>query len=315
MGTPEFAVPSLRSVAERCDVAAVVTQPDRPRGRGRTLAASAVAEEAGRLGLEIWKPEDVRVSEMRDRLAAVAPDLFAVVAFGAILTPALLALPKLGSLNLHGSLLPDYRGASPVQRALWDGRGWTGVTTLWMDEGVDTGDCALQRWTAIEPADDAGTLTRRLASLGAPLLAESLVRAHAGELPRLPQELGAGSYARKLRKEDGRVNWALDAVTVWNRQRAMTPWPGATTAWQGRRLRIEAARPAHVLPTGEPAGTVLGTDGEDLLVACAPGALLVTRVTPEGRASMPASEWARGARVEAGGRLGIGTEREEEAHA
>jgi methionyl-tRNA formyltransferase len=303
MGTPDFAVPALRAVARTCEVALVVTQPDRPKGRGRVLAESEVALEAGRLGLPVEKPADPKADELRSRLEGLAPDLFAVVAFGAILSPALLAVPRLGAINLHGSLLPDYRGASPVQRALWDGRAFTGVTTLFMDAGVDTGERILQRWLAIEPADQAGTLAGKLAELGAPLLAESLLLAAAGKAPRRPQAKDEGSYARKLRKEDGVMDWALDAVTVWNRQRAVTPWPGATTACDGRRLLVTGSWPHHRLAVPEPPGTVLAVTREGVMVACAPGVLLATRVKPEGRAEMGAAEWARGARLAVGARL------------
>ncbi|HEY6867248.1 MAG TPA: methionyl-tRNA formyltransferase, partial [Candidatus Eisenbacteria bacterium] len=187
MGTPAFAVPALGAVAAACDVAAVVTQPDRPRGRGLEPAPSAVASEAARLGLAVMKPEQPNAPETRAALAALAPDLFAVVAFGAILSRELLRVPKRGAINLHGSLLPDYRGAAPVQRALWDGRAFTGVTTLWMDEGIDTGPLILQRWHPIAADDDAGRLAESLAALGAPLLAERLALAHAGRAPRRAQ--------------------------------------------------------------------------------------------------------------------------------
>ena len=303
MGTPDFAVPALRAVDRTCEIVLVVTQPDRPKGRGRALAESGVAIEAARLSLPVEKPADLKTGAVRERLAALAPDLFAVVAFGAILSPALLALPRLGSVNLHGSLLPEYRGASPVQRALWDGRAFTGVTTLFMDEGVDTGEMILQRWLAIEPADHAGALAAKLAGLGAPLLAESLLLAAAGKAPRRPQARADGSYARKLRKEDGVVDWGADAVTVWNRQRAVTPWPGATTAFEGRRVLVTSAWPHHRLVVPEPPGTLLAVTGEGVMVACAPGVLLVTRVKPEGRSEMSAAEWARGARLATGARF------------
>jgi len=305
MGTPDFAVPALRAVARSCDVVRVVTQPDRPKGRGRALAESEVALEAAQLGLPVEKPADLKAEAVRAELAALAPDLFAVVAFGAILSPALLALPRFGAVNLHGSLLPEYRGASPVQRALWDGRAFTGVTTLFMDAGVDTGEMILQRWLAIEPQDQAGTLAAKLAELGAPLLAESLLLAAAGKAPRRPQAPGGGSYAHKLRKEDGVVDWGLDAATVWSRQRAVTPWPGATTACEGRRLLVTGAWPHHRLAVPEPPGTVLAVSREGVMVACAPGVLLVTRVKPEGRAEMGAAEWARGARLATGARLAL----------
>ena len=315
MGTPEFAVPALGAVAAACDVVAVVTQPDRPRGRGLERAPSAVASEAARLGLALMKPEQPNAPEAREPLAALAPDLFAVVAFGAILSRELLRVPRLGAINLHGSLLPDYRGASPVQRALWDGRAFTGVTTLWMDEGIDTGPLILQRWHAIAADDTAGPLAGSLAALGAPLLAESLALAHAGRAPRRPQEPGSGSYAGKLRKGDGAVDWTLDAVTVWNHQRAVTPWPGATAGFGGRSIQIVAARPADLLARAEAPGTVLAVAGTMITVACGRGALALQRVKPEGRAAMGAAEWARGARIAAGATFEPSGHPRKEAHA
>ena len=311
MGTPDFAVPSLRAVASACDLAAVVTQPDRPRGRGQKSAPSAVADAAATLKAPVMKPGSLRSAAARESLAALSADLFAVVAFGEIFSLELLRTPRLGCINLHGSLLPCYRGAGPVQRALWEGGSATGVTTMWMDEGIDTGDCILQRWVGILPTDDAGTLSARLAELGAPLLAESLLLAHAGRAPRRPQETAAASHAPKLKKRDGVMSWALDAVTVWNRQRAVTPWPGAATAHRGRRLLVMKAWPHHLLPVPDEPGSVLGVFDSGVAVACRPGVLLVERVKPEGRNEMGAADWARGSRIERGERLAIA----EEAHA
>ena len=311
IGTPEFAVPALRASAARCEVAAVVTRPDRPRGRGKVVSASPIADAAQALGMQVMKPERLNAPETRTSLAAHKADLFAVVAFGAILSPALLSVPRLGSLNLHGSLLPDYRGASPVQRALWDGCAGTGVTTLWMDEGVDTGDLALQRWVAIDASDDAGTLATKLADVGGPVLAETLTLAHAGRAPRRHQDSTAGSYARKLGKRDGIVDFAHDAVTVWNRQRAVTPWPGATTDFKERRLLLIRTEPAHRLVLDATPGTVVDAGPGGVLVACAPGALRLVTVRPEGRGDLAAAEWARGARIQAGDLLTV----EKEAHA
>jgi methionyl-tRNA formyltransferase len=302
MGTPEFAVPALRAVAAACDVVRVVTQPDRPRGRGQHTAESPVAATASELGLPVMRPADMKAPEVRAELASLDTDLFAVVAFGAILTPAVLALPRVGAVNLHGSLLPDYRGASPVQRALWDGRTETGVCTLFMDEGIDTGDVIRCERVAVRDDDDAGTLAARLATLGAPLLAESVCLAADGRAPRTPQDRSAGSYAKKLRKEDGVVDWALPARTVWTRARAVTPWPGATTVFRGRRVQLVRTRPEPGAAAGAP-GTLLGTDDEGLHVACAEGVLLVTRLKPEGRAELDAAEWARGARPQPGERF------------
>ncbi len=306
MGTPEFSVPALRAVAEACDVVLVVTQPDRPSGRGRRLAESAVARLATELGVPVMKPEDMNTVEVRESLAARGADVFAVVAFGAILSPRLLALPRAGCLNLHGSILPDYRGASPVQRALWDGRAETGVTTLFMDEGIDTGDIVAVRHEAIRDEDDAAALAARLAAIGGPLLAESCVLAHEGRAPRVPQDRAAGSYAKKLKKSDGAVDWTLPARTVWQHARAVTPWPGATTGVQGRRLLILESRPVAA-PMRAP-GEVLGVNEQGVTVACGDGALCMTRVKPEGRAELAAAEWARGARLAPGDRLSSGKE-------
>jgi methionyl-tRNA formyltransferase len=305
MGTPEFSVPALRAVAERCTITRVVTQPDRPAGRGRHLAESAVAREAVALGLPVDKPADMRSPVVRDALAAEQADVFAVVAFGAILSPALLALPRAGCLNLHGSLLPGYRGASPVQRSLWDGASETGVCTIFMDDGIDTGDIVLSAREAVRDDDDAASLAGRLAALGAPLLAESCVLAHEGRAPRTPQDRSAGSYAKKLKKADGAVDWALPARTVWHHARAVTPWPGATAGHAGRRLIILASHPAH--GRGAP-GEVLAVDSSGILVACGEGALRLTSVKPEGRAACAAADWARGARLAQGNRLDGGKE-------
>lgn len=296
MGTPAFAVPALLAVARVCDVAAVVTQPDRPRGRGRNTGESAVAQVATELGLEVLKPERINTPDWINLLEATKADLFAVVAYGAILKPALLALPRLGAINLHGSMLPDYRGASPVQRALWDGRASSGVTTIWMNEGIDTGDIIQQRWGPIEANDNAETLAARLAELGAPLLAESLVMAHAGSAPRTVQPVG-GSYAARLAKHDGLIDWALDAETVWNHQRSVTPWPGATTRFREGRVLVTSAMPLHKLEVAAAPGTILAQGAEGVDVACKPGVLRILRLKQEGRAEMAAPEWARGVRL------------------
>jgi methionyl-tRNA formyltransferase len=302
MGTPEFAVPALRAVAAACDVARVVTQPDRPSGRGLEPRESAVARAAGELGLHVVRPNDMKDRSVLDELRESRADVFAVVAFGAILTPAVLALPRAGCVNLHGSLLPDYRGASPVQRALWDGRAETGVCTLFMDEGIDTGDVIGCRREAIRDDDDAGTLAARLASLGGPLLAESVLQAAAGQASRKPQDRAAGSYAKKLKKEDGVVDWSLPARVVWSRARAVTPWPGATTSYRGKRVLLTRTRPEEAAASAAP-GTLLGSDADGIRVACADGALRVTRLKPEGRAELDAAEWARGARPQPGERF------------
>ena len=303
MGTPDFAVPSLHAVHAACEVVVVVTQPDRGRGRGRTLAPSDVAAAAGALGLTVLKPANVNAPEVVDALKAPAPELFAVVAFGSLLKPPLLAVPKLGSINLHGSLLPAYRGAAPVQHALWDGLEETGVTTMWIDEGLDTGDMILERSTTIEPGETAGQLSARLAELGAPLLAESVVLAHQGRAPRTPQPAEGASYAKKMKKQDGWIRFDAPARAIWNRQRAVTPWPGATVEHAGHPLRIEACAPVREDRVREAPGTVLAVTRDGVDVACAPGVLRLMRVRPASRPAMAASDWARGARIEPGAKL------------
>jgi methionyl-tRNA formyltransferase len=305
MGTPEFAVPALKAVASACEVVAVVTRPDQPRGRGRSVGESQIATVAAGLSLRVIKTARPGEAATLAELAALEPELFAVVAFGSILSRELLALPRLGSINLHGSLLPEYRGASPVQQALWDGRAATGVTTLWMDEGIDTGDLILQRWEPILAEDDAESLAHRLAAIGAPLLVESLLGAAQGRTSRQPQDREAGRYARKLAKGDGVVDWSLDVETVWNRQRAVTPWPGASTRLRGKPVLLTRTRPWHRLDSGSPPGTFLGTFGDGVGVACGSGALHVLALKPEGRSEMSGAAWARGARPVLGERFGI----------
>jgi methionyl-tRNA formyltransferase len=304
MGTSEFAVPALRAVAAGFDVVAVVTRPDRPRGRGQVMSESPVGRAAVEIERPILKPARPSDEPTLEALRRLAPDLFAVVAFGSILTAEMLSVPRLGSINLHGSLLPEYRGAAPVQRALWDGRTGSGVTTLWMDAGIDTGDVILQRWEPIRPEDDAGTLGERLAALGAPLLAESLRLAARDAAPRVPQLRGSGSYAPKLAKGDGIVDWKLDAEVVWNRQRAVTPWPGASSTLRGKPVLLTQTRPLHRLDPGAPPGTIVGVEGDGVVVACAASALQILELKPEGRSEMTGAAWARGARPAAGERFG-----------
>jgi methionyl-tRNA formyltransferase len=302
MGSPEFAVPALRAVASACDVVRVVTQPDRPSGRGLEVRESAVARTARELGLPVMRPNNMKEREVVAELREADANVFAVVAFGAILTPEVLAIPRAGCVNLHGSLLPDYRGASPVQRALWDGRTETGVCTLFMDEGIDTGDVIACRSEVIRDDDDAASLAARLAAIGAPLLAESVVQAAEGRAPRKSQDRAAGSYSGKLRKEDGVVDWSLPARVVWSHARAVTPWPGATTVFRGKRVILTRTLP-DAATESQAAGTLLAGDDAGIRVACADGALRVFRLKPEGRAELDAAEWARGARLQPGERF------------
>jgi methionyl-tRNA formyltransferase len=316
MGTPQFAVPSLAALVEaRLDVAEVYAQPDRPAGRGRKPAAPPVKLCAEERGLPLAQPADANAAASLARLRELAPDLFVVVAYGCILSPELLAVPRLGSINVHASLLPDYRGAAPVACAILEGAHGTGVTTMWMDAGIDTGDVILQRYTPIHPEENAGELAERLSRLGAQLLVETVRAVERGAAPRLPQDPQAGSYCRKLRKEHGVIVWQQDAERVARHVRAMTPWPGAHTVFEpeaapgapaahGQALLVERARVRDRLARAVPPGRVLGPDqvghAEGVVVACQRGALELVTVRPAGKRSMPALDWWHGQRGAAG---------------
>jgi methionyl-tRNA formyltransferase len=305
LGTPGFAAASLEALIEaRFDIALVVAQPDRPAGRGRTLTAPPVARVARDRGLQLAQPEDANAEVWIQKLAALEPDLFVIVAYGLILSPALLAVPRLGALNVHASLLPDYRGASPIACAIEDGVAGTGVTTMWLDDGIDTGDIVHQRYVPIDPEETAGELTDRLAHEGAKLLVDSLRAIATGAAPRHPQDRSAGRYCRKLRKEQGAIDWSADAERVARHVRAVTPWPGARTAFGEVEVTIERARVFDLVAREVTPGTVLSaaeagpSDGP--VIACGKGALELTHVRPAGKKSMAARDWWRGLRASAG---------------
>jgi methionyl-tRNA formyltransferase len=325
MGTPQFAVPSLAALAEaRFEVAEVCVQPDRPAGRGRKPAVPPVKAFALERGLTLAQPEDANSAAALARLRELAPDLFVVVAYGCILSPELLRVPRLGSINVHASLLPDFRGAAPVACAILEGAYGTGVTTMWMNAGIDTGDVILQRYTPIQPEESAGELAERLSRLGARLLVETLREVERGTAPRAPQDLKAGSYCRKLRKEHGVILWAQDAERVARHVRAMTPWPGAHTVFEpeaggdgraeahGQALLVERARVLDRLVRDVAPGRVLAADrvgpAQGVVVACQRGALELVTVRPAGKRSMPALDWWHGLRGAAGHFLCPGSE-------
>jgi methionyl-tRNA formyltransferase len=291
-GTPQFAVPALEAVAAKFDVVLVVAQPDRPKGRGRALAAPPVKTAAFALGIPVLQVESPNVPSPLYALRAIRPDLFVVVAYGAILSPELLAVPKLGAINLHGSILPRYRGASPIQAALLDGLTETGATTMWMDQGLDTGDMIATRTLAIDRDETAGEVSARLATMGGALLAETLAAVEAGTAPRTPQPAEGATVTKKIRKDDGRLDFTQPAKRVHDRARAMTPWPGALASFAGETLRFLRTRVAE--GKGEP-GEVLSA--APFIVACGEGAIEVQRVVPAGKAEMDASAWWRGLRA------------------
>jgi len=294
-GTPEFAVPALEAVAARFGVELAVAQPDRPKGRGRALAAPPVKSAALARGIPVLQVESPNTESALYALRALHADLFVVVACGAILSPELLALPKLGAINLHASLLPAYRGASPIQAALLDGLSETGASTMWMDAGLDTGDVIATRALAIGPDENAGELSARLAQAGATLLADTIAAVEAGTAARTPQDHARATRTKKIRKDAGFLDFAQPAQRVHDRARAMTPWPGALATFAGEPVRFARTRVAA--GAGAP-GVVLGPGPSGgLLVACGEGALEVLRVVPAGRAEMDAQAWWRGLRA------------------
>ena len=307
-GTAPLACASLAALADSpaFQLAAVVTQPDRPKGRKLQLQPSAVKVEAAARQLPVLQPERARHPEFIGELTRLQPDLIVVAAYGQILPPAILDLPRFGCVNVHTSLLPKFRGAAPIQWAILNDERETGVTIMRMDAGLDTGDILTQRSTAIVPADNAQTLHDRLASIGAELLIQTIPDYVAGKtLPRKQPENGV-SYARKISKEDGRLDWQQPARSLWNRVRALTPWPGAFTFLPGATppslLKIWEADLAEAGP-GAP-GEILRADKSGIVVGCTDGALRILRLQREGGRPMTASEFLAGCRLHPGDRFG-----------
>ena len=308
MGTAELACPSLEALRadKSFDVIAVVTQPDRPKGRDLKLTPPAVKATALKHKLPVLQPERARHESFVGELARLSPDLIVVVAYGQILPRSILDLPKHGCLNVHASLLPKYRGAAPIQWAILDDEKETGVTIMKMDEGLDTGDMLSTVTTPIAPEDTAATLHDRLAQLGAELLVKTIPDYITGKLKPVPQPETGATYARKIKKEDGRIDWTRSAHEIWNQTRAFVPWPGAFTYFPGKDkplvLKIwDATEETEV--SGEP-GTVLRTDKTGIVIACASGALRVARLQIEGGKKLAAAEFLSGHPLAAGVQLG-----------
>jgi methionyl-tRNA formyltransferase len=300
MGTPAFAVPSLEALARvGHELAAVVAQPDRPAGRGQALKEPATKSWAKAHGVPVLQPEKVRDGRLAAELAALRPDVLCVAAYGRILGKDLLELAPHGALNVHGSILPRYRGAAPIQWAIANGEAETGVSIMQMDEGLDTGDVLLQRVLPIGPADTAETLAPRLAALGGDALAEALAGLAAGTLVPVPQDAARHTLAPILSREDGKIDWSRPANVIHDRLRGFSPWPGAWTTLDGKTLKVLEASPEET--RADAASWVPGTasvvTGRGLAVSCAfPSVLLVGRVQLEGKAAQPAADFANGLR-------------------
>ncbi|MHB0868594.1 MAG: methionyl-tRNA formyltransferase [Chloroflexota bacterium] len=306
MGTARFAVPSLDVlVREGYGVAAVFTQPPRPAGRGRKLTASPVQVAAERLGLPVLTPEKLRSPEAVASVADLRPDLIVVAAYAQILPRAVLNLPPKGCINVHASLLPRWRGASPIQAAILAGDEVTGVTIMLMEPGLDTGPILSQRETRIEEQDTAATLEERLSGLGADLLVSTLPRYLDGALAAVPQDDRLASYAPIIKKEAGLIDWSRPAVEIWRASRAYTPWPGTYSYWNGKMLKVVSCLPEGGAAAGEPPGTVvrLGTDREAGVVTGS-GVLRLLEVALEGSRPMGIREFLLGHRDFLGSRLG-----------
>lgn len=304
MGTPAFAVPALEMLAENgYRPVAVVTGPDRPRGRGQQVTPTPVKEAALRLGIEtILQPESVKDPAFVRALAALEPDLFVVVAFR-ILPPEVFKLPRLGAFNLHGSLLPRYRGAAPINRAIMAGETETGVTTFFLKEQVDTGDMILQRRMSIGPDETAGEVHDRMMMLGAEAVLETVRRIDAGTVETQPQEDTLATPAPKIFREDCRIPWDRSAAEVHNHVRGLSPYPGAWTMHGDVLLKVYRTRPADDMEHGAAPGTVLEAD-ERLVVACGEGAVELLEIQQEGRRQLPADVFMRGYPLRVGDRLG-----------
>ncbi|HET7757482.1 MAG TPA: methionyl-tRNA formyltransferase [Steroidobacteraceae bacterium] len=312
-GTPQFALPALEALLAHHTVTGVLTQPDRPRGRGRHLGASPVKALAQARGLALLQPPTLRSDAVLAQLRAWAPETLVVVAYGLLLPPAVLALPPLGCLNIHASLLPRWRGAAPAQRAILAGDAESGVTIMRMDEGLDTGPIVLQRPHAIAPEDTGGSLLEALAALGAATLLEALAGLTAGTLHAVPQPLEGVTHAPRLHKAEARIDWTADARDIARQVRAFNPWPVAETRLDSEQLRVYAASasveignglkiPVKYANSAEP-GTIVGVQDESVLVRCGRGYLAIQSLQRSGGRVLPAADFGRGHGL-AGRRLG-----------
>lgn len=293
MGTPQFAVPCLEALAERYEIVAVVTRPDRPASRGRKLSAPAVKKAADALGLPVLQPESLRQEEVVARLRDLVPRAMVVAAYGRILGPEVLDIPPAGVINVHPSLLPKYRGASPIAGALLAGEEETGVTIMLMDAGMDTGPILAQRAIEIRPEDTTGSLEERLASQGAELLVETLPLWLEGRIDAQPQDEAIATHTKLISKEDAVIDWTLPAVELWHRVRAYNPRPGARTWWRGSLLKVLRARPEAGWEGKEKPGRVVDLRSR-VAVATSDGALFLDEVQLAGRRAMNTEAFVRG---------------------
>lgn len=312
LGSPDFAVLPLAALhAAGYEIAAVVTQPDKPRSRGVTQP-TPVKRKALELGLPVLEPVRIKAPESVAALRALAPDLLVVVAYGQILSKDILDIPRLGAVNIHASLLPAYRGAAPIHWAVLNGETETGVTIMYLDEGMDTGDIISSAAVPIGPEQTTGELYEQLCRLGADLLLQALPQIAAGAAPRLPQQAERATYAPLLKKEHEPVDWGRAAADIHNQIRGLNPWPGAYTTVNGKRLKLwqSSLLPDAVLPACT-AGQVIACGAGGVQVACGTGALCLREVQPEGKGRMTAADYARGYQIKPGVRFGAAVKERE----
>jgi methionyl-tRNA formyltransferase len=304
-GTPQFAVPTLEKlVAEKFSIQLVITNPDEPRGRGHKVQPSAVKEAALKHGLPLFQPAKVKTDATREYLSQYHPDAIVIVAYGHIVPQWMIDLPPLGCINLHASILPKYRGAAPINWAIIRGETDTGVTTMKIDAGMDTGDMLLERREPIRDDDTTETLGERLSLMGAELMIETLRGLEHGEITPRPQNHDLATLAPRLKKEDGVIDWSLRAEDIERRVRGLAPWPGAFTSFRGKRLHIWRAEPMVAEGSNPVPGTV-AAEGKRLAAACGVGTqLLLHEVQLEGRKRLSAREFMNGAHVESGETFG-----------
>jgi methionyl-tRNA formyltransferase len=307
LGTSEFALPALENLlGSSHEVLAVVTQPDRPKGRGQKLFPSAIKSLALAQNLPLFQPEKIRDPASLEILQSFRPDLIVVVAYGQILSSSVLSIPPRGCVNVHASLLPQHRGAAPIPWAILNGETRTGVTTMFMDAGMDTGPILLTAETAIDQEDTAGTLHDRLSRMGADLLRQTLDGLEKGQIPPRPQDLSQATYAPKIDKEAGRINWDHPARKLFNFLRAFDPWPGAFTFWNGHVLKLFRPRfpEEREEDVREVSGTIILVGLADLHIATGQGYLSVRELQLANRPRMGVAEFLRGHPLQAGVRLG-----------
>jgi methionyl-tRNA formyltransferase len=308
MGTPHFACPTLKMLVDRGEnVMAVVTQPDRPKGRGQQLQFPPVKELALRHNIPVMQPVKVRAPEVIESIRELAPELIIVVAFGQILPKALLDIPRYGCINIHASLLPRYRGAAPLNWCIINGEKETGITTMLMDVGLDTGDMLLKRTTAITPEDDAASLHDRLSLLGAATMAETLDLLLAGEFRPEKQDDALSCYAPMLKKELGEIDWNSPTENIVNLVRGLTPWPGAYTKIDGKMVKIHKVHAGS--GSGAP-GELLKTDRDGIEAATQDGSIIIEELQLEGKKRLKAAEFLAGCKLEAGSFFDSRIERE-----